>query len=236
MMKKLLSILATFVIGCQCFGGAKFTATSNVLSASGVSIPSTGTITVWYKPAVFQNDGADHFFFSSFPDGSHEFSIRKYVDGNWYNGWKGSSDWRVVGSAVWTQNTWTLYVLDWTNSGTTDFYVNNTLFGNTSGAVAFSTSGAAFTIGNEGGTTDARGILADLRVYNVVLNSSDRATTLAGGNPEISHQVNRWSLTKDTTDSWGSATTTNFGVVFTPDMPAVLPNGTAPWCFQTGGM
>lgn len=161
--------------------------------------------------------------------GGNEFDIRRFTDGNFYNGWfTSSTSYRAFFGALWTAATWLTIHLDWVNGGALNCNINNIPFGSASSIVVFSTVGDSLILGNaSGGGKDCRGQLAEWRLRSRVITAAERGIELAGGNISTSGQLNRLRLLNDLVDSWGSATAVATGTSFSTDSPPMLvsPSG-----------
>ena len=147
------------------------------------TVPTTGTLSFWFKPGRAFNSGVNEVIFNL--GGSTNFHANHWVDNHLYIGFiqGGGGDFRVnvtLDSNNWTQGVWQQYVLTWVSGGATQFYRNNTQVGATVNGTNSTLATNTFRVG----TIDAQlngisGDLQDIRVYSRVLSANDIAALYA---------------------------------------------------------
>ncbi|MFZ5988624.1 MAG: LamG domain-containing protein [Bacillota bacterium] len=143
-----------------------------------VSIPvttsvfgSNGTIEFWFKPTWNSGDGSNRWLISG-----TDLCIQHYTNNNWYIGWTGGGDWRVVISAAnmpTTAGNWYYFTMTWNDTtNQTIVYMNGVQKGSNNvlqiGTVTQFNLAADLT-----GGTPFTGWMDDVRIHDRILPTNE---------------------------------------------------------------
>lgn len=158
-------------------GGSQFNGTSQAISIATLTIPTTGTLSGWWRPDG-NPSSVDGVLFSTrqASSPSQSFDLYPYSDGHIYAGWfNNSNDDRVnwTQSGI-SQSTFYFLTLTWTNGGTTTLYVNAVSKGTTASLDATWDTSAltAFIAKDSINTVFGKQSSDELRLSNVALSQS----------------------------------------------------------------
>lgn len=151
---------------------------------SAITLPSIGTIGLWFYPTWTHSDSAEHSLFDIRNAGyaNNYFTLNKFSNNSTYAGWVTSgTDSRIItvaGSASFTQNAWNWLAFAWDATIASEKKrVTINAYQNTVDGVTFSTwstSGRDVQIGNlAGGDSPATARLAELTIWNRVVDQAD---------------------------------------------------------------
>lgn len=167
-------------------GSQSFSSTANTLVTSpGVSLPTSGTISVAIFPTYSQNDGLFHIMFESLGSvGVNQFSLIKGSANDIYLEIDNSASTSYVvtaasGSYTLTTSQWSVVSVTWTNGGDMYVYLNGVIIASSavSGTPPLSWTGTGtqtWSIGNRAaGGFDQRGSEALVGIWNRVLTNDE---------------------------------------------------------------
>lgn len=176
-MKILALVLCSIV---PLHGSQTFTSTANTLIATtGITMPTTGSISVAVFPTYSVTDNQFHIMFESFgTSGINQFSLIKGNTNNLYLEIDNSSGVNVTASASsgafnLPTSAWTIITATWVNGGVATVYVNAMQVAQSSGTLSWTGTGTqTWSVGNRSsGGFDQRGNEALVGVWNRVLNA-----------------------------------------------------------------
>lgn len=220
-----------------------FAATSDRIAVGTRALPvPAGTFAAWWYPTWAQGDGITHLLFDVRNAGvTNVFNVFKSLTNSLNAQWITSGTAYTANAAAGTytlnQNAWNVIVVTWDDTANElRLYLNGTqIASNTTNLVTHTTADTRL-IGNiPAFTNDARGDVANVSFWSVVLDSTARANLAAGYHPMRVNQadlVNCWDLYNSTADlgpngdtgtATGAAVTTNHPTtprpsVLTPDV------------------
>ena len=199
-------------------------------------LPATGTLSLWWYPSFAQGDGAIHFAYYSHLNGSNTFTLNKDQFANLICGWiTGGVNHRIfVATANYTlnQNAWNSIIFTWDDTANTEkFYLNGTEIGSKS-TLSTWTGTIVKRIGNDNvGDKSADGRLAEITVFDRVLNAPERTYLDNGGLPRrllpIDHLQLRGDDDLEPNSISGREDATNFGTVKADHAPIAF--GASTW-------
>jgi hypothetical protein len=222
--------------------GVLFDSSSDRLTASTFTVPTTGTMCFNIYPNWAQTDGALHIFADTrtYAANGDLFAVSKENAANsnvlsvgWIDAYV---DYRIhTTSYTLNQNAWNVICLTWDDvSNETKAYLNGPQLGSTgSSLVTWDTSAQTLTLGNgsnsEGLAVNMDGRLAEVGFWNRVLTSTELSNRMGGqlSNCMSSGLVNYWPLnsTSNLNDQAGSENLTNSGVTDAADHPSTTACG-----------
>lgn len=184
-----------------------FDGPSEKITISGVTMPTTGALFLLWYPTSNSFTWNQNLIsqFSGFNDYWHLF---RYASNTslWHRfmiggGWTGVNG-TVSAPAL---NTWHSICVNWTQSGTTELFLNNTSVG-TAGSTAVAALTNDIIIGNIQSTGPAMGRIAEVSLYDANLDSTARTSLHELNIPsQGAHGLHYWPLDGNANDSWGSA-------------------------------
>ena len=156
--------------------GLKFNGVDGFVNIPSFTIPTTGSVTFWWKPEESPT-ASDHPLFTNRNGATSDFfDIYPFSDGNLYAGWFRTSNddrvaWAISGIA---RGEWHQVTLTWANGGNTILYIDGANKASTASLNAtFDTSGVPTRIANTDGSVFPKATIDEVRVYNRALSAAE---------------------------------------------------------------
>jgi len=148
---------------------------------------AAGTLLWWQNPSVLNNSTARVTFSQTNSGPTADFGAQVYSDNNWYIGWNGATDTRIILPASATnapQGKWSMYACVWAPTGTW-FYMNGGILLGTNATPPLNALFGINAIYGASGSPIAgfagafAGKLGELRIYQRALGRAEIAQTYA---------------------------------------------------------
>jgi len=154
-----------------------FNGSNSNVSLGSYTVPTTGTVAFWCRPARAYNSGVSEVLFNH--GGSTVLHAQHWTDNHLYIGFLNGTDYRVnvtLSAATWAQNTWQHYALTWVANGNTSFYRNSSAVGSPVGSTNSTLIAGTLRVGsNDVQAAGFSGTIDDVRIYSRALSADDVA-------------------------------------------------------------